>query len=176
MGDIMTKIIWMSDPHFQAKGTIDGLDPRKRLAAAIDHANAHHDDADFAVMSGDLVGDDVAGDYAAIAGYLARSAMPMYLIMGNNDERTAFRHQLTLPNDVMADFVQYTLNSEVGLFVFLDTHKLGSAVGELCDARMSWLDRVLTENAERDVYASPTARAGLAATGCAHVGKCGCVS
>ncbi len=24
----MTKIIWMSDPHFQNEGTIDGLDPK----------------------------------------------------------------------------------------------------------------------------------------------------
>ena len=58
-GPRITKIIWMSDPHFQNEGTIDGLDPRARLAAAINHANAHHADADFAILSGDLVGDDI---------------------------------------------------------------------------------------------------------------------
>lgn len=47
----MIKIVWMSGPHFQRVGRIDGLDPRMRLETALEYA-----DADMLVISGDLAG------------------------------------------------------------------------------------------------------------------------
>lgn len=148
----MTKIIWMSDPHFQSTGTIDGLDPRLRLDAAIDYLNAHHADADFAVMTGDLVGDDTEGDYVAIAARLARSKVPIYPIMGNNDERAGFREHLTLPTGVMSDFIQYVFETAGERFLFLDTHKLGAAAGQYCDMRIAWLDQALRQSPDKPAY------------------------
>ena len=139
----MTKIIWMSDPHFQNKGTIDGLDPRLRLRAAIDHMNQHHADADFAILSGDLVGDDIEGDYTELARYLESSDICIHPMMGNNDERTGFRTHLTLPPHSMPDFVQFTIETPDGLMICLDTHKTGSHAGKLCSARLAWLEDVL---------------------------------
>ncbi|MBO9402278.1 metallophosphoesterase [Shimia sp. R9_3] len=148
----MTKIIWMTDPHFQNSGTIDGLDPRKRLEAAISHANTHHADASFAILSGDLVGDDVEGDYAALAEYLSRSELQIYPMMGNNDEREGFRAHLFLPESTATDFIQFTLETEDGTIVCLDTHKIGSHAGEFCLARQNWLEAVLKAKAGRPVY------------------------
>ncbi len=148
----MTKVVWMSDPHFQNNGTIDGLDPRIRLDAAISYLNTNHADADFAVVSGDLVGDDIAGDYAGIAPYLAASTVPIYPLMGNNDERAGFRKNLMLPADAMSDFIQYVVETNDETFICLDTHKIGSHAGEICAARQAWLDAVLRRSLEKPVY------------------------
>ncbi|MGX9354399.1 metallophosphoesterase [Roseobacteraceae bacterium S113] len=160
----MTKIIWMSDPHFQNDGTIDGLDPRVRLAAAIAHANTHHADADFAILSGDLVGDDIEGDYTALAKYLAASEMPIYPMMGNNDDRDGLRSRLALPEGAMPDFIQFAIETDAGLVVCLDTHKVGSHAGEFCSARRDWLIDLLHSHADRDTYIfmhHPPMRLGL---------------
>ncbi|WP_108814751.1 metallophosphoesterase [Loktanella sp. Alg231-35] len=148
----MTKIIWMSDPHFQSRGTIDGLNPRARLDAALAYVNAHHADADFAVLSGDLVGDDIEADYAVIAQHLTKSAVRIHPIMGNNDERVGFRKYLTLPDTVMPDFIQFTVEQAGARFVFLDTHKIGSHAGRLCTARLAWLGDALRQQPHKPVY------------------------
>lgn len=135
----MTKIIWMSDPHFQKQGTIDGLDPRLRLAAAIDHINAHHADAEFAVLSGDLVGEETEDDYSELAQYLARSAIPVWPMVGNNDERAGFRAHLNLPETAMPGFIQYRLDLPEAVILCLDTHLPGSHAGEICETRRNWL-------------------------------------
>jgi 3',5'-cyclic AMP phosphodiesterase CpdA len=149
---LLTKIIWMSDPHFQSEGTIDGLNPRTRLATAIEHANIHHADADFAILSGDLVGDDIDADYAAIASYLAKSAIPIYPMMGNNDDRDGFRKHLTMPAAVMPGFIQYVINIADGLVICLDTHKIGSHAGQFCDARQQWVNEVLHKAPDKPAY------------------------
>ena len=148
----MTKIIWMSDPHFQSEGTIDGLNPRTRLDAAIAHVNANHADADLAVLSGDLVGDDVDADYPAIAKYLAGCNVPIYPMMGNNDSRGGFRKSLDVPDTVMPDFIQYTVEIPDGLLIFLDTHLVGSAKGELCATRLAWLEQTLQASMGKPAY------------------------
>lgn len=142
----------MSDPHFQNEGTIGGLDPRARLSAAIDHANTHHADADFAILSGDLVGDDIDDDYTALAGYLARSNLRIHPMMGNNDERKGFRSRLALPRNTMPDFVQYAIHAAAGTVVCLDTHKTGSPAGQICDVRKDWLDNLLDRTRDKPAY------------------------
>jgi len=148
----MTMIIWMTDPHFQNEGTIDGLDPRQRLAAAIEHMNTHYADADLAVISGDLVGDDIAGDYRAMAQYLVRSKVPIYPMVGNNDDRDGFRAHLAMPDGCMADFIQYRVQTETADILCLDTHIPGSHAGAFCAARRAWLTAQLAENPDRPAY------------------------
>lgn len=148
----MTKIIWMSDPHFQHEGTIDGLNPRLRLASAIEHANTHHPDADFAILSGDLAGHDFEADYAALAGFLAKSAFPIHPMMGNHDDRDAMRRHFDVPKSNLPDFVQYTLETQNGAVIYLDTHKIGSHAGEFCDPRLVWLDHILDQTRDTPTY------------------------
>lgn len=148
----MTKIVWMSDPHFQDKGRVDGINPRVRLQAAVTYLNTHYADADFAVLSGDLIGDDIMDDYASIAQYLAKSRIPIYPLMGNNDDRAGLRHYLPLPSNAMSDFVQYTIDTPSETIVCLDTHKIGSHAGQFCAARQHWLDDVLRKSPQKPAY------------------------
>lgn len=52
----MIKIVWISDPHLQRVGRIDGLDPRMRLKTTLEYANAHYADTVMLVISEDLAG------------------------------------------------------------------------------------------------------------------------
>lgn len=139
----MTKIVWMTDPHFQNDGLIDNLNPRTRLKVAIDHMNTHHADADFMVLTGDLVGDDIEGDYTQLATYLAQSKVPVYPLVGNNDNRAAFRAHQSLPNNVMDAFVQYRIDIGDAQVLCLDTHMIGSHAGQFCAVRQAWLQENL---------------------------------
>ncbi|WP_415921574.1 metallophosphoesterase [Tateyamaria sp. SN6-1] len=141
----MTKLIWMSDPHFQAEGTIDGLDPRVRLDAALAHANTHYPDAACIVVSGDLVGDDIEGDYAGLIDRFAASALPIYPMVGNNDDRAAFLRAFALPKEAMPGFAQYRFDLPDVAIICLDTHAPGVHSGAFCDARLAWLERTLAD-------------------------------
>jgi len=144
------KLIWMSDPHFAAKGDVLGHDPRLRLDAAIQHVNTHHADAAFSVISGDLVNRGTAQDYATLAEQLSGLATPYLPMVGNHDNRTLFRQHLPVPADGMGEHVQYAVQTEAALLLCLDTLKAGSDAGEFCDARMAWLEDRLA-NADRPV-------------------------
>ncbi|GAA6178963.1 phosphodiesterase [Shimia sp. NS0008-38b] len=146
------KIIWMSDPHLQNAGTIGGLDPRARLKAALDHANAHYPDAAFVVMSGDLVGDEIEGDYALMADFMARSDLTVLPMAGNNDNRQGLLHQLPLPEGGMDGFVQYAVDLPECVLLCLDTHKEGAHAGAFCEARLAWLEQRLKQAGDKPVH------------------------
>lgn len=148
----MTKFIWMSDPHFQNTGTIAGLDPRARLSQAMKHANANYSDAEFILLTGDLVGDDSSSDYAALARFLDWSKLPVHSMMGNDDVRSHFRAHLPVLPGTMPDFIQYRIEMPDGsILLCLDTHKVGSHAGHLCETRLAWLKQEL-EATDQPIY------------------------
>lgn len=148
----MTKLIWMSDPHFVQEGDVLGHDPRIRLQAAIDHINAHHADAQLCVISGDMVNRGTRADYEGVKAKLEGLSIPYAPMVGNHDTRDLFRDVLPVPAASMADFVQYKVATPDGLIVCLDTLKAGSDAGELCDARREWLQDTLRDAGETPVF------------------------
>jgi Icc protein len=148
----MPKIIWLSDAHFLTEGDVTGHDPRVRLAAAVDHVNAHYSDADFAVISGDLVNNGDRTDYQGFRQALGRLKIPYFPMVGNHDSRDDFRFVLPVPNNCMADFVQYSVATEDGLVLCLDTLRPDSDAGEFCVARMQWLEQALGNAGDLPVY------------------------
>lgn len=148
----MTKLVWMSDPHFAHEGTVLGHDPRARLRAAIDHINTHHADAELCVISGDMVNRGTAQDYAALRTELDALAMPYAPMMGNHDTRDLLRAALPLPDTCMDGFVQYEIETADGLILCLDTHRTGSDAGEFCADRRDWLRARLQDAGDRPAY------------------------
>lgn len=138
----------MSDLHFVAEGLVQGHDPRKRLSLAVEYINAHHGDAAYCVVSGDLVDRGTAADYAAVARHLGRLAMPCLPMVGNHDVRDLLRASLPLPGAAMADFVQYGLRTDMAHIICLDTLTPGADGGSFCDERMDWLARTLSDAAD----------------------------
>lgn len=146
------KIIWLSDLHFTTTDSVLGHDPRIRLNAAISLINTDHADADFCVISGDLVNRGTIRDYAELAAMLDRLAVPLLPMVGNHDDRALLRQTLPVPTDAMSGFLQYAVTTDSNLVLCLDTQKAGSDAGEFCQARLDWLDTILTSNKHKSAW------------------------
>ncbi len=134
------KLIHLTDTHFVAPGlTLYGLDPRRRLAAAIDDINRNHRDAALAVITGDLTHWGEPAAYASLKDCLASLSLPVVPLVGNHDDRQAFRQAFPeAPRDAEG-FVQGRRDTEAGTLLFLDTLQPGTHAGWYCEARLAWL-------------------------------------
>jgi len=138
------KLIHFSDTHIiPPPDTLYGLDPRARLEQAIADINARHADSDLCVVTGDLVHWGEPRAYDVFAEIMSRLALRTVLLIGNHDDRQAYRRRFP---DALCDangFVQGVLNTPVGALVFLDTNAGDSHAGRFCDLRQDWLSRTL---------------------------------
>ncbi len=123
---------------------------------------------DAVVISGDLTDCGLASEYAVLASMLGQhlSDFPVYLIPGNHDRRAEFRAALGGYPGVLShpDFVQYAVEDLPLRLVMLDSVVPGAGHGELCAARLDWLDTVLAAAPERPtmlVLHHPPIRCGL---------------
>lgn len=148
----MVKLIWMSDPHFSRDDDVAGHDPRIRIRRAVSHANTHHSDRQFCVISGDMVERATREDYAALKVELDGLTMPYLTMAGNHDHRGLLRAVLPLPETCMEEFIQYKVVTTGALIVCLDTQKSGSDAGEFCRERYDWLRETLHAAGTTPVY------------------------
>lgn len=147
------KVLQVTDTHLVAAGkTIYGIDPRARLAACVADINARHADAEFCVLSGDLTDSGSPGAYGALKAVLGELVMPVHLIPGNHDRREALLDAFPgTPRDADG-FVQYSLETPGGRFLFLDTIEPGVHSGRYCARRCAWLAGQLAAAEGRPVY------------------------
>ena len=148
----MLKVIWASDLHFTSEGNVLGYDPRVRLGAMVEHINAYHSDADFCIVSGDMVNRGSRQDYDGLASYLGQLSIKILPMMGNHDHRGQMRETFSVPQSCMPDFIQYSVSTPEGLIACLDTQKTGSDAGEFCDMRRDWLMDTLQKAKSQHVY------------------------
>jgi 3',5'-cyclic-AMP phosphodiesterase len=137
------KIIQVSDLHLTLPGgKLSGIDPLTRLEDCIADLNRHQADADLVVFSGDLTNDGEPEAYAALKERLADLAAPYRLMMGNHDDRAAFR--AAFPQAAHEDgFIHSSIDLPDGRIILLDTLEPGHIEGRLCEARLAWLDGAL---------------------------------
>lgn len=137
------KIILVSDPHLVAPGkTLFGMDPLRQLQGCIADINARHADADFVVFAGDLTNDGDGDAYAALVASLGALVPPHRLMAGNHDDRARL---LAAFPDAEGDggFIHCALDIGGKRVILLDTLWPGHVEGQLCEARLEWLDRQL---------------------------------
>ncbi len=147
------KLIQVSDLHFVPPGTrLYGLDPRARLDAAIADINARHPDAELCLFTGDLTDSGAPEAYTSLRESLAALRLPYRLLIGNHDEREAFRR--TFPETPCDEngFVQSIVQTPTGVLILLDTNLPGTDAGYYCAARQAWLRKALRESAGKPVY------------------------
>lgn len=144
------KIIHVTDTHLVRRGDhLHDLDPFERLREAVRDIRDHHADARLCVITGDLTHHGRLEEYEAFREAIAELPMPVRLLIGNHDDRTAFR---TAFPDVALDaagFVQHEAVIEDEALLFLDTNEPGTHAGRYCSARMAWLSERLREHAHR---------------------------
>ena len=139
----------LSDPHIKAEGKplLGRIDTAGMLRACVQDVLALKQQPDAVVITGDLTDLGSPEDYAFLKGLLAPLAMPVYLIPGNHDERTALRE--AFPDHAYlrqsGEFIQYVIDSHPLRIVALDTIIPGASGGELCGQRLAWLERTLAQ-------------------------------
>lgn len=137
----MLKFIHLSDLHLTGSGEPhEGYDTHAATERALGHALQLFPDADFMVITGDLANWGEVAAYRRVRALLDRVPLPVFLMIGNHDNRDNFlsifgeRHPFEMP------FAQY--EATVGAFrlLFLDTQTAGTHGGALCRHRLDWLD------------------------------------
>ncbi|MEM7648500.1 MAG: metallophosphoesterase, partial [Cyanobacteria bacterium P01_A01_bin.70] len=106
-------IAQISDLHVQPAGqrAYGIVDTNHLLEAAIAQLNRLQPQPDLVVASGDLVDERTEAEYEMLKTLLAPLRAPLYLAMGNHDNRTAFRHVFPqLPYVPPTGFVHYVLD------------------------------------------------------------------
>ncbi len=142
-----------TDPHLPPPGeSVLGGDPAPALAAALADAAARHGPgaplpAAFAAVTGDLVRDGEPAAYARLRAMLEGLPWPVHLLLGNHDDRGAFRDAFPEAPLDEAGFVQQALPTPAGTCLMLDTHAPGRPEGELCVRRLGWLAARLADSA-----------------------------
>jgi len=142
----------LSDPHITAPGTqlYNRIDTARHLREAVNTLMELKPLPDVVVLTGDLVDRGSASEYSQLRELLQPimdARIPLYLIPGNHDHRenlqAALADQPWMPQ--APDFIQYVIEDFPVRLVMLDTWVAKKPYGELCDARLAWLERALAE-------------------------------
>ncbi|MFQ5755821.1 MAG: phosphodiesterase [Acidiferrobacterales bacterium] len=147
------KFIQVTDMHIMPPGErLMGLDPRAQLDACIADINAHHADAELCVFTGDLGHEGYMDAYRNLRECLSALSIPYHLMLGNHDDRDAFK--MVFPEIVCDEhgFVQFVIDTTAGRFILLDSHEPGAGWGSFCDKRAGWLQARLEESRDRAAY------------------------
>jgi 3',5'-cyclic AMP phosphodiesterase CpdA len=138
------KFIHLTDPHLVPPGEgLYGLDPEARLRAAIADVNKTQRDAAFVLVTGDLTHRGKPAAYGLLERVLGDLTIPCHLLLGNHDDRRAFRDAFPEVATDEHGFVQSIVATAAGPLVLLDTNQPGTSAGWFCERRIAWLDRTL---------------------------------
>jgi 3',5'-cyclic-AMP phosphodiesterase len=142
-------IAQISDTHIVPPGVLamGRVDTAAHLAQAAAHIGGLRPAPDLVLVTGDLVDAGKPEEYAHLRVLLAPLKMPVHVIPGNHDARDALRASFAdhhyLPRD---GFLQYVVEAGPLRLIALDTLTPGQPHGELCQARLDWLEARLAES------------------------------
>ncbi len=143
------KFIHITDLHLVAPGeTLWGLSPYDRLDHCLSDLSAHHSDASFCAITGDLAERGEIAAYEALQRRLQAFDIETHLMLGNHDDRA--NHRSVFGGE---GFVQSAIERNGAHFLFLDTLKGPPSSSGLYDGpRRTWLSRGLEEAKGKPVY------------------------
>lgn len=137
----MSKIIHLSDIHMCPAGKrVVGFDPADRLQSVVETLNSEQADADLCIVTGDLADRGDEASYRRLRSLLADLSIPIHLMLGNHDNRQAFRRVFPEAHNDGAGFVQAALPLGPQRLILLDTlDEARPSAGFLCSSRLAWL-------------------------------------
>jgi 3',5'-cyclic AMP phosphodiesterase CpdA len=145
-------IAQISDTHIANAGAEPGLagDNAVPLQRAVEHLLRLPARPDVVLITGDCVEGGSASEYQRFRSLIRPLTMPAYVVPGNHDRREhlleAFGIQGATP---LTGFVQYAVEGWPVRLLGLDTNIPGQGGGELCGARLQWLEERLAEQPAR---------------------------
>ena len=142
------KIIHISDIHISASPIL-GFDPIANFQACLDHIAQFQADADRIIITGDLTNRGEPENYVRLRTILDASPLQGQrqprLLVGNHDDRANFVAAFGETQRDGNGFVQWTEDTDAGVFVYLDTTEPGTHAGHYCTLRQAWLTHVLAD-------------------------------
>lgn len=146
------KFLQFSDLHLRPAGQLayGVVDSNKNARTACEAAHALGTKIDAVILSGDLTDCGLAAEYAQLRDVVdALSPMPVFLAAGNHDRRDVMLAELPALSE-NGGFIQYAVEDFGVRLVVLDTVVPGATHGELCQARLDWLQKTLTASPGRE--------------------------
>lgn len=147
----MIKLVWCTDLHLVARGRppLQNLDASIHLRTMVDEVASQHCDAARLILGGDLTQSGEPDAYQLLHDVLAEVPVPTRLLAGNHDQRSALLETFPQYGDA-SGFVQGVEDLGAARILYLDTvANDGGHHGELCPARLDWLEVRLAEADER---------------------------
>lgn len=146
-------IAQITDMHVRPRGKIayERVDTNAMLETAVAAIEALPRKPDLVIATGDLTDCGLAAEYEVLRDILEPLSMPVYLVPGNHDRRTElfaeFGSDGYLKND--DGFLHYVVEGHDVRLIGLDTVVAGSGHGEMCAARLAWLEGKLGQDRKR---------------------------
>ena len=147
----------ITDLHIKLPGVLAyrKVDTAACLRACVERLNALSPRPDAVLVTGDLTDFGTTDEYRHLAACLKPLEMPVYLMVGNHDDRAALRevfdaHYLH-EGGTGSDFVQYAFDLHDMRIIALDSQKPKESAGTLCDTRLGWLEQQLDAAGGRPV-------------------------
>jgi Icc protein len=146
------KFIHVTDLHLVEPGMLLwGLDPLARLDSCLNDIAAHHGDAAFCAITGDLAERGDVAAYETLRKRLSRFPIETHVILGNHDDRANFLG--VFGGCAASGHVQKVVTHDGMRFLFLDTLKGPPSSAGLYDApRRAWLAAELAKADGAPVY------------------------
>lgn len=148
------KIIHITDTHYGKQNeAIYKKEPSYAMQEAIKSINKFHKDAEFCIITGDLVHFGRNEAYEYLEKDLQKLEIPYHLIIGNHDDReNALKYFTSLKKDKFG-FIQQSFECKNGdVFLMLDSVKVGTHAGFYCKQRQAWLKEQLEIYKDKKVY------------------------
>ncbi len=142
----------ISDLHILAEeGRLQhGADTGAILRQAIPRMNGL--EPDFIIASGDLISDESEGSYRRLQELLAPLRPPVHFMLGNHDDRAAFRRVFRPEEPASADPLCQAFERGGLRFLLLDSVLPGKVEGRLADEQLHWLARELSAHPDRPTW------------------------
>lgn len=138
------ELVQFTDPHLFAdrRGEMRGVNTYDSLQNVLAAARLRHWTPDALLVTGDIAQDESRGGYRLLRSVLEPLAMPVLCIPGNHDDPEFMKDELH------GDFIlMQPVAFEHWGVLLLSTYLHGTASGELDEAALAELDKVLTEGA-----------------------------
>ena len=146
-------IAQITDLHVRPRGKVayERVDTNAMLEAAVATIEALPRKPDLVIATGDLADCGLAAEYKVLRELLEPLSMPVYLVPGNHDRRAELLAEFGSDGYLRNGdgFLHYTVEGHELRLIGLDTVVPGHGHGEMCAARLAWLEGRLGEKPEQ---------------------------
>ena len=145
-------IAQITDTHVKAPGKLSyrKVDTCRNLERCVEHINALQPRPDVVLVTGDITDFGRPEEYRQAGLLLNQLSMPYFVIPGNHDQPDALREEFSehsyLPDE---GFIQYVIEDFPLRMIGLDTQVIGEPYGQMCEARLDWLEKQLRAQPDR---------------------------